>query len=173
MRSSPISAAATTTTLTLPGSNLATSPVEPIVAIGTGGSNVPIYNVYTGALVRTLANVGGATGPMVFSEDGRTLFVYDSTNLVVNQVDSGTGAQVATYSSSFATGLSGSGDAITVMHPNGYPMLMTPVGLYYDLTTGKQYTDNGTGGSDWLSGAFSFATTPDQSLLAAQDGTSE
>lgn len=109
------------------GSTLATSPVEPIVAIGTGGTNVLIYNVYTGALVRTLASVAGATGPMVFSEDGRTLFVYDSINLAVKQVDSGTSAQVATYPSPVAVSFGASGDAIGVMHPNGYPMLVTPV----------------------------------------------
>jgi hypothetical protein len=165
------STAATTTTLSVAGSTLATSPVEPIVAIGTGGTDVQIYNVYSGALVRTLASVAGATGPMVFSEDGRTLFVYDSTNLAVKQVDSGTGAQVATYPSPVAVGFGASGDAIGVMHPNGYPMLVTPVGLYYDLTTGKPFTDNVNGSTDWMSDAFSFATTPDQSLLAAQDGT--
>jgi hypothetical protein len=162
------STAATTTTLAVPANTLVTSPVEPIAAIGTGGTNVLIYNVYTGALVRTLANVAEAIGSMVFSEDGRTLFIYDSTNLVVNQVDSCTGAAVASYPSSFTTIIGASGTAIGVIHPNGYPMLVTPVGLYYDLTTGKAYTD---GTTDWIDGAFSFTNTPDQSLLASQDAT--
>jgi hypothetical protein len=141
------------------------------VAVGTGGTDVLIHNVYTGAPVRTLTGVAGATGPMVFSEDGRTLFVYDSTNLAVKQVDSGAGAQIATYPAPAPVMFGSGGDAIAVMHPNGYPMLVTPVGLYYDLTTGEKFTDNSNTSTDWLSLAFSFATTPDQSLLAAQDGS--
>jgi hypothetical protein len=49
-------------------------------------------------------------------------------------------------------------------------MLATPVGLYYDLATGKQFADPNPG-SAFMSSAFSFAVSPDQSLLAAQDGS--
>jgi hypothetical protein len=49
-------------------------------------------------------------------------------------------------------------------------MLATPVGLYYDLATGKQFADPNPGNA-FMSSAFSFAVSPDQSLLAAQDGS--
>jgi hypothetical protein len=37
--------------------------------------------------LRTLAAVAAAAGPLVFSEDGHSLFVLDTTNSVVNEVD--------------------------------------------------------------------------------------
>jgi hypothetical protein len=159
------------TALSIAATNLATSPVEPIVALSDGGTSIGIYNVYSGSLLRTLSSVAAAAGPLVFSEDGRSLFIYDTTNFRVNQVDSGSGAAIANYSAAQVVTFGAAGNAITVVHPNGYAMLVTPVGLYYDLTSGAQYTDNTNGSTDWLSSAFSFAISPDQSLLAAQDGT--
>ena len=164
------SVAATTKVLPIPATHLATSPVEPLVAVAAAGTSVNLYNVYTGALVRTLSGVSAAAGPMTFSEDGRTLFVYDTTNLAVVEVDTPTGAVLHTYGASASVPFGTAGNAITVLHPNGYPMLATPVGLYYDLATGTQFQDPHPD-SAFLSSAFSFAVSPDQSLLAAQDGS--
>jgi hypothetical protein len=117
-----------------------------------------------------LSNVSAAAGPMTFSEDGRTLFVYDTTNLAVVEVDTPTGTVLHTYGASASVPFGTAGNAIAVLHPNGYPMLATPVGLYYDLATGTQFQDPHPD-SAFLSSAFSFAVSPDQSLLAAQDGS--
>jgi hypothetical protein len=150
---------------------MAASPVEPLLAVAAAGTDVMLYNMYTGALVRTLSGVAAAAGPLTFGEDGRTLFIYDTTNLAVAQVDVATGAVIHSYGASKpSNGFGTDGNAIAVLHPNGYPMLATPVGLYYDLTTGEQFADPNPSGA-FMSSAFSFAVSPDQSLLAAQDGS--
>jgi hypothetical protein len=165
------STAATSVALPIAVKTMATSPVEPLLAVAAAGTSVKLYNVYSGALVRTLSGVAAAAGPLTFSEDGVNLFVYDTTNLAVVQVDVSTGAVIRTYGASPpSNGFGTDGNAIAVLHPNGFPMLATPVGLYYDLTTGEQFADPNPSGA-FMSSAFSFAVSPDQSLLAAQDGS--
>lgn len=124
-------------------------------------TSVTLYNVYTGALVRTLSSVAAAAGPLTFGEDGRSVFVYDTTNLAVVQVDATTGAIQHTYSATPSGAFGTAGNAIAVLHPNGYPMLATPAGLYYDLITGTQFADASPGNA-FMSSAFSFAVSPDQ-----------
>jgi hypothetical protein len=137
--------------------------------VAAATASVALYNVYTGALVRTLSNVAAAAGSLTFSEDGLNLFIYDSTNLEVVQIDASTGSVLHKYNASTSAPYGTSGDAIAVLHPNGYPMLATSVGLYYDLASGTQFQDP-TPDQAFLSSAYSFAVSPDQSLLAAQDG---
>ena len=147
---------------------LAASPVEPIVAINSGGTGVSIYSVYSGALLRTLAAVAAAAGPLVFSEDGQSLFVFDTTNNVVNEVDVQSGAAVANYTAvALPNPVTSGGPAIAVMHPAGYTMLITAAGRAYDLASGTQFQDNTF---MWRSEPFSFSTSPDQSLVASNTG---
>ena len=128
--------------------NMAASPVEPLLAVASAGTDVTLYNMYTGVLVRTLSAVAAAAGPLTFSEDGKSLFIYDTTNLDVVQVDVGTGTVIRTYAASKpSNGFGTDGNAIAVLHPNGYPMLATPVGLYYDLSTGEQFADPNPSGA--------------------------
>jgi hypothetical protein len=148
--------------------NVSASPVEPLVAVSQGGTGVDLYNVYTGSKVTTLTSVGAAVGQVSFSEDGRTLYVFDTTNLKVNQINLQTSAVLASYDASntstdpFAT----SGESFALLHPDGYPTLVTPGGRTYDLASGTQYATV-MAGYDYVA---SIAVSPDQSLIAPQFG---
>jgi hypothetical protein len=157
-----------TGSLTLSANRLATSPVEPIVAVSTGGANIGIYNVYSEALVRTLPNVVATSDGITFSEDGKTLFVYDTTNFRVVEVDAVSGAQKRTFDSTAVSTGSSVGTAIAVLHPNGLAMLITPAARAYDLTSGVELPSTLLEGP--LTGVLGIASSPDQSLLATQDG---
>jgi hypothetical protein len=158
--------------LSLAANRLATSPVEPIVAISTGGTNIGIYNVYTAALVRTLSNIVATSDGMAFSEDGKTLFVYDTTNFRVVEVDAVTGTQKRTYDSTARPAGASVGTAITVFHPNGLTTLITPAARVYDVGSGSELAASPleTIQFSGIGSALGLASSPDQSLLADQDG---
>jgi len=161
--------AAVTTALAIDGKYIAASPVEPLVGISPSGTDVSLYNVYTGALVRTLSSVAAVVGGLQFAEDGRTLFVFDNGNNVVNQVDLQAATRLAAYDiwRTPPSPISGGGTTFLLMHPDGYDSLVTAVGQVYDLTSGAQYIDPKF---IWSAEALSFAASPDQSLIATQVG---
>jgi hypothetical protein len=144
----------------------AASPVEPLFAVGVGGS-VNLYDVYSTALVRSFPTVVAEPGQMTFSEDGRTLFVHDVTNVRVTQLDVATGAVVATFPTPPMQYQQGSGGGIAVFRPNGHPTLVTPNVHFYDLTTRAEIPS----GSYSLPAHNSFSPSPDQSMLATQGAT--
>jgi hypothetical protein len=144
---------------------LATSPVEPIIAVGSGSTSVGIYDVNSGALLRTLASAAATTGALAFSEDGQSLFVYDSTNFRVNQLDAATGAKIAAFDASGTTPGGAAGSAITTMHPNGYPMLIASGGRAYDLGSGRLFTSNSLNFA-----ALGLTRSFDQTMLATESG---
>jgi hypothetical protein len=158
--------------LTLAANRLASSPVEPIVAIGSGGTDIGIYNVYTHTLLRTLSNIVATSDGMAFSEDGKTLFVYDTTNFRVAEVDAVTGAQKRTYDSTPHPAGASVGTALAVVHPNGLATLVTPAGRVYDVSTGSELPAPAFATAQFSSyrSALGVASSPDQSLLVDQDG---
>lgn len=162
--STPAASAAVTTAAT----NLSASPVDPVVAISTGSTGVDLYNVYTGVKLTTLANVAATAGQVAFSEDGQTLFVLDTTNLKVNQINLQTSAILASYTASSPpiSAPTPRGNAFVLLHPDGYPTLFTAGGRTYDLASGTQFSTPVIGGQY----AESFAVSPDQSLIAPQYG---
>jgi hypothetical protein len=150
---------------------LATSPVEPLVALSVG--TVKLFNVYTGTLVRNITTGGAVPAALAWSADGRELYVYDSTNRVVNAVDPTTGALLRTYDSQPIPQLGSLGYALTVMRPNGYPILVTPSARTYDLTSHTQYSPVYSSSNTPLvaMNAMSLASSPDQSLLIPHYGS--
>jgi hypothetical protein len=158
--------------LTLAANRLASSPVEPIVAIGSGGTDIGIYNVYTHTLLRTLSNIVATSDGMAFSEDGKTLFVYDTTNFRVVEVDAVTGAQKRSYDSTPHPAGASVGTALAVVHPNGLATLVTPAGRVYDVSTGSELPAPAFATAQFSSyrSALGVASSPDQSLLVDQDG---
>lgn len=163
--------ARTAGSLPLAANRLATSPVEPIVAISTGGTDIGIYNVYTQALVRTLSNIVATSDGLSFSEDGKTLFVYDTTNFRVVEVDAVSGAQHRTYDSTARPAGAPVGTALAVFHPNGLATLITPASRAYDVSNGLELTGSALTAIplNGFQGAFGLASSPDQTLLADQD----
>jgi len=147
---------------------IAASPVDPIVAVGTGGASIGIYDINTGALLRTLSGVVASSGDMVWSEDGTTLYVHDTTNLKIQAVNPQTGV-LGTRFEAATPGSGGTlGRGIAYLRPNGYALLMTPGGIFYELGTSTTYTPPAFG----LPGSASdFSRSPDESLLAADYGT--
>jgi hypothetical protein len=153
---------------------LATSPVEPIVAVAS--TVVRLYDAYSGALLRTLTTAGAQPGSMVFSPDGRTLFVYDVTNRNVREIEVATGNLVRTFDSTPLPAFSHAtiGRAITVIRPNGYWLLVTPSARTYDLSTGNQYSTSNVSSSNTphaVLNSLSLSSSPDQTLLVTHYGS--
>jgi hypothetical protein len=143
---------------------VAASPVEQIVAVGTAGTDVGIYDVNSGTLLRTLTGVAAASGALMFSEDGRTLFVFDTTNTRVTAVDASTGALGTVYDASPQALYGSAGSGLAVMHPNGYAMLFTPNGHAFDLASGAAEPVSADLFGVTMSEAYTIK--PDQTLLA-------
>ncbi|MBI3775912.1 MAG: BACON domain-containing protein [Gammaproteobacteria bacterium] len=62
-------------------------PVRPYAYAHSAGTELAVYNVYTGALVRTINAVAGQAGHMAISSDGRRLFVVDDLNNKIVPID--------------------------------------------------------------------------------------
>lgn len=144
---------------------LATSPVEPLVALSSGNSTtVELVNVFDGTVAARIPSAAAKPGAVAFSEDGRHLFVYDQTNMAVNQFDLQNGTRLAVYNASNG---GGSGRGIIQFHPNGHSMLVTPSGQMYDLESGSA---THCAVVPMAGSAFSLKASPDQSLLLSHSG---
>lgn len=71
--------------------SLVTNPVEPLAYVGDGGQSIRLYDVYSGALVRTLEKVAPSLGALVVSSDGTKLLTVDTTNFKLLVLDARTG----------------------------------------------------------------------------------
>lgn len=117
---------------------IATSAVEPIVFVTDYGPDVAGYNIYTGTKVRDFPGVVAAAGKLVLSDDGRRLFVYDTTNLRVVELDATTGGFVRSYNSSALYGTTPN-SGLAYFRPDGYPTLITPSSRMYDVNGAAIY----------------------------------
>jgi hypothetical protein len=118
------------------------SPVEPVVFVNAGGADIKGYDVFTGTVVRTFADAVATGGVMVMSDDGKRLFVYDTTNLQVTELNAVTGAFVrnyesGTYSDPYST-TTPAGGGLAYFRPDGYEMLVTPSARTYDLSSATE-----------------------------------
>jgi len=123
-------------TVTLPTSALylATHTVEPLFfSVGLDG-NVEVRNVYTGALVRTLSNVG--VGPLLLNGDGSVLYVGDDATKSIIGVDSTTGAPVRSYQTSLQS-YPPNPLSMAYARPDAHPVLISgQTGEVFDVQTG-------------------------------------
>ncbi|MBS0447932.1 MAG: hypothetical protein JSR59_18500 [Proteobacteria bacterium] len=71
--------------------SMAANPVEPLAYVSDGGQTIQVYNVYSGALVRTLDKVAPSVGRLVVSSDGTKLFTVDRTNYRLLALDARSG----------------------------------------------------------------------------------
>ena len=133
-------------TVTLPSSAtyLVAHPVEPLFfGVGSSG-DVEVKNVYTGALVRTLPNVG--VGPLALSADGSVLYVGDGTTMRIIGVDSTTGAPVRSYQTSLQS-YPPNPLSLTYARPDGHPVLISgQTGEVFDVQTGALASEAVDGG---------------------------
>lgn len=117
-------------------SGLVANPVEPEVYVTNGASDVLVYNVYTGALLRTLATSLAQTSQITISSDGTILFVSDATNLEVVSIDPMTGAAIRHYP--WGNGTVSLPD-LAYARPSGHPILLLGNGSIYDVSSGQKY----------------------------------
>ena len=103
---------------------------------------------------------------MTFSPDGRSLFVHDLPSLSVIELDVVTGAVLGNFAAPVNQYSQQPGVGIAVIRPGGDPVLVTPNTHFYDLTTREEI--NVGSWSFW--GFNSFTASPDQSLLAHEQG---
>ena len=128
--------------------------------------DVQLRNAYSNEVVRTFADVVAEPGQMTFSPDGRSLFVHDLPNLSVIELDVATGAVLGNFAAPVNQYSQQPGAGIAVIRPGGDPVLVTPNTHFYDLTTREEI--NVGSWSFW--GYNSFTASPDQSLLAHEQG---
>jgi hypothetical protein len=146
---------------------IAASPVEPIVFTNDGGSTITGYNVYTGAVLRTFGGVAHG-GAMTFSDDGLFLFVFDTTQLEVVQLDATTGTILHRYPSGALNFQRPYGGGLAYVRPNGYPTLVTPSSRVYDVETQAVYQSSAFSAPLY---AYSLAASSDQRFVVTDFGS--
>ncbi len=135
---------------------LVADTIRPYVYTHVGGSDVDVYNAYTGQKVTTLINVGAALGAMAVSPDGSLLYAADTANRVVKRVNLDTGLTVDSWALSTATTI---GDTALVVRTSGVDVLVMGDGGAY--AAGRRLGKVGSGES--------HAATPDGRTLLWQN----
>lgn len=147
---------------------VAASPVEPLFAVSGGGSaDVHLYDIYSGALMRTFSNVAAQPGALEFSGDGRRLYVNARGEGEVRALDSVTGALLRTFDARYFEAPFPEGRALDVLRPGGEELIITPGGRLYDTATGAYHAD--TVFSSAL-GSFIIDHSPDQRMVSDERG---
>ena len=113
--------------------HLKTDPIRPYLYANTGGTGIDVYNVYTAALVGTVGNLGGALGAMSVSQDGATLYAYDTANRNIVLVDLATLTKARTWPLASAVSQS---STLLAIRPNGVQLVVASDGATYDALTG-------------------------------------
>jgi len=126
---------------------MAANPVEPWVYATNRTGSIQVYNVYSGALVTTFANVApDELGALTTSLDGRYVFAVTSNPWRALKLDATTGALVATYPNPPLAGYFGDGrTGLAYARPAGRDVLWTPFGPIFDVTTGQPLAFQTTG----------------------------
>ena len=111
-------------------SEVASDQIRPYAYFTNGLSDIFIYNVHTGLLVNTIANVGAALGDLVVSTDGSTLWVVDESNAQVLSVNLDTyeiGSPIYLEAAPFNS-------RIGYARPKGKELIFGPDGKIYSVS---------------------------------------
>jgi hypothetical protein len=123
------------TTLAKTYRHVKTDPIRPLAYANNGGTGIDVYNVYTGALVTTIQNLGAAVGDMSVSPGGDQLFIYDTANRAVVVVDLKTMSKSGTWPiTASVNGYS----RLLAIRPNGVTIVLAADGGAYLASSGKQ-----------------------------------
>jgi hypothetical protein len=147
-------------------SNLVADPVLPRLYTNTLGTDVTVYDVYTGAVTGTFPAVVSRAGAMAISSDGALLFVNDPMTRQVVGLDTATGSVVHRYpwASIMSNGLG-------YARPNAHPVLMIGNSKVFDVDTATFHTMGRVVPSFDEDG--SFATDADDQFVYTQNHSSE
>jgi hypothetical protein len=120
------SADPTSNSISLTTHNVAADPIRPY-AYAAVGSDIQVYNVYTGSLVTTITGVaagGGTVGFMIASHDGSKLYALDTTNSKIVPVD----LDASTLGTPFSVSLINSNKVIEYTRTNGVGIIISGSG---------------------------------------------
>lgn len=115
-------------------------PIRPFAYLHNGGTDIDVYNLYSGAKVGTLANLGATMGDMAISPNGATLYVFDTANRNIVVVDLATLSKRITWP--LKTAVSSSTRLITT-HPNGVNVVLANDGEAYMASDGSALDPTG------------------------------
>jgi hypothetical protein len=117
---------------------IAADPIRPY-AYAAVGSDINVYNIYTGAPVNTITGVaagGGTIEAMIASHDGSTLYALDSTNSKIVRVD----LDAQTVSTSFSVSVVNPVRILDYTRTNGVEVIASSSsGQIFDAQTGTLF----------------------------------
>jgi hypothetical protein len=117
---------------------IAADPIRPY-AYAAVGSDINIYNIYTGAPVNTITGVaagGGTIEAMIASHDGSTLYALDSTNSKIVRVD----LDAQTVGTSFSVSVVNPVRILDYTRTNGVEVIASSSsGQIFDAQTGTLF----------------------------------
>jgi hypothetical protein len=123
--------------------SLAANPVEPWVYVSDGSSNIDVFNVYSGRLVRSFTGVATSVGRLQTSSDGSELFAVDTTNYRIVALNAISGRILKRYA---LAGPISSDFSFAYARPAGISTLFAPGQAAIDVATGNQVSSPLTGG---------------------------
>src|SRR5882672_3152678 len=133
-------------TINVTASNLAVDPIRPYLYAAVG-SDVQVYNMYSGSLVTTISGVaagGGTVGFMTVSHDGSKLYALDTTNSKIVPVD----LDAYTLGTPFSVSLINPVKVIEYTRTNGVGVIVSgSAGQIFDAQTGTAFTPTFAGGT--------------------------
>ncbi|TMH81352.1 MAG: hypothetical protein E6H49_07295 [Betaproteobacteria bacterium] len=119
---------------------VAADPIRPYAYLAGTGSDIQIYNVYTGLLVNTITSVAAQVGAMTVSHDGSTLYAVDTTNFKIVPVNLDTRAVGAPW---LPTSLP---LFLDYTRANGTELVLSGNGQIFNAKTGTAYASRFDGG---------------------------
>ena len=108
-----------------------------------GSSNIDVFNVYNGRLVKSFTGVAPTVGQLQISSDGSELFAVDSTHYRIVAMNAISGRIIKLYA---LAGPTSSDFSFTYARPAGIPTLFAPGQAAIDVATGNQVSAPLTGG---------------------------
>ena len=137
-------------TKTLPNiegrTGLVADPIRPYVYVSSNGANVDAYNIYTGNLAHTFANLGTNLRTLVIRDDGTQLYAVDASALNIARVDLTSRSPLSTLvpadwkDCNYCTNPYGELN-IAYAYSHHKPVLITAVAQIYDAETGESLTN--------------------------------
>jgi len=115
--------------------HLKTDPIRPYLYANQGGASIDVYNVYTAALVGTISNLGASLGKMSVSQNGASLYVYDTANRNIVVVDLASMTKASVWPLVNAVNHY---SKLLAVRPNGVQLVVAADGVVYNAENGAQ-----------------------------------
>jgi hypothetical protein len=114
---------------------LLSDPIRPYAYVHNAGSEITVYNIYTGSEVTTITNAAGQLGPMVAGSDGSYLYVADlnSDQIVPVRLDT-LAVETPWNLTSSPTHMH-----LAYARPGNRPLLFASDGRAYDAADGTRF----------------------------------